>query len=238
MLAAVEDGGEAIYRQFAREEAADRRRGVAALAAAAVAHLALLAAPVPWGRGAGPVTLPPTAATAFRLQALRFAPPQPPAAVPLAAESPSEAAAELGPPPDASAELLVPAGPAGDLVPPQPLVTPPPPYPPELWRRGGGGEVLLTLVVDAAGEVAEVTVEAVRLEAAGEEDRDERIRERRETRVPDALAEALGRAAAESVRHWLFLPATLSGNPISTAVTVRVAFPAAARAGGPVPASP
>jgi hypothetical protein len=237
MLTAVEDGGEEMYRQFAREEAADRRRGLAALAAAAVVHLALLAAPVPWGRGHGPMTLPPTAATAFRLQALRFAPP-PPAAEPLAAESVPAEPAEIGPPPAATAELLVPRGPAGDLVPPQPLVTPPPPYPSELWRRGGGGEVVLTLVVDTAGEVSEVTVEEVRLEADGEEDREETVGDRGETRGPAAFADALGRAAAESVRHWLFLPATLSGNPIPTAVTVRVAFPAAERAGRPVPSPP
>jgi len=217
------DGGEEIYLQFAREEATDRRRRRAALAAALVAHLLVLAAPLSWGGGPAPVALPPAPATAFRLQALRFAPPQPPTAPPAAEDAaPAEEPADPGPPPAAAAELLVPRGPAGDLVPPQPLDTPPPPVPPELWRRGLGGEVTLTLVVDTAGEVAHVTVEAVDLE-------DARIGEGSDGAAASAaLADALGRSAAEAVRRWLFLPATLSGNPISTAVSVRVSYPAAA----------
>ena len=239
------DGGEEIYRQFAREEAADRRRGLAALAAAALVHVLLLASPLPWGGDPAPVILPPAAAGAFRLQEMRFAPPRPSAVPPQPPEAPSAVEpADPGPPPAATAELLVPRGPGGGLVPPQPVVAPPPPYPSELWRRGIGGEVVLTLVVDAQGEVGEVTVEEVRLEPAAAEPNE--ADSATSGAIPGdgrpepggdgaAFAEAVGRAAAEAVRGWLFLPATLSGSPITTAVTVRIGYPPGPAAAGPPP---
>jgi len=219
----VDDGGEDIYRQFAREEAADRRGWWGALAAAAAVHLLLLVTPLPWAGGAAPQVVPSTPAP-FRLRELRFAPPRPPptppaAEVTAAADEPSDS----GPPPAAAVDLLVPSGPAGGLVPPQPLVTPPPPFPEELWRRGLGGEVVLTLVVDTAGEVAEVTVEEVTVgvgEGGGENVSGEPVES------SAAFRDAVGRAAAEAARHWVFLPGSLAGNPISCAISVRVRYPA------------
>jgi len=230
-----EDGGEDIYRQFAREEAADRRGWWGALAAAAAIHLLLLVSPLPWARGNAPQVAPPTTAP-FRLRELRFAPLRLPPTPPVAEVTRApEVPPDPGPPPDASVDLLVPRGSAGGLVPPQPLITPPPPFPTELWRQRLGGEVVLTLVVDTAGEVAEVTVEEVSVGAseAGESgeagDGGEAGEDGASAAEPEGTAafrDAMGRAAAEAVRRWLFLPATVSGNPITSAISVRVRYPA------------
>lgn len=194
------------YETFAREEAADRGRLRASVCLAVLVHAALLVLPWPRGAPRDQVTLPPTAAIPFRLQSFRFLPPQPPPepAAPKPVEeapAPEEEAppAEPQPPPTPSAELLVPPGPAGSLLPPQPVFTPPPPFPEELWRRGVGGEVVLTLVVDRFGEVAEVE---------------------HEEGPPELAALATG-----VVRRWTFLPASLDGQPITTAISVRLTFP-------------
>lgn len=194
------------YETFAREEAADRGRLRASVCVALVVHAVLLVAPWPRVAPGDEVTLPATAATPFRLQSFRFLPPrpppEPPAAEPVAEEPPAEETAppaEPQPPPHASAELLVPPGPVGSLLPPQPVSTPAPPVPEGLWRHGIGGEVVLRLLIDQYGQVVEI--------------------EREEG------AEELAAAAVQTVRYWTFLPATLDGQPIATAVSLRLTFP-------------
>lgn len=198
------DAGADVYEIYAREEAADRGRLRVSICLALVLHAVVLA--VPWPRSSGDrrMTLPATAVTPFRLHDFRFRPPQsPPTAATTVTDerAPEDTAppAEPQAPPLPSAELLVPPGPAGSLVPPQPVATPPPPYPETLWERGVGGEVVLTLVIDPFGVVTDV--------------------EREEG------AQELADAAAQTVRRWTFLPATLDGQPVATAVSVRVSFP-------------
>lgn len=243
----MNDGDAGIYEEFAREEAADRRRLRAGLGAALVVHVVLILAPLPWDGEKLAVTLPATTREAFVLSSLSFAPPEPPAPVPVPAEAPPEPF-DPGPPPAAQAEVLVAPGPATGLVPPQPLLTPPPESPQALWRRGLGAEVLLTVIVDTFGEVAEVEVEAIRALAAplatGSEDnaatRDEVPTPDPEVDGPpgegggsvtvglDAADRMLyAETAMEVVRRWRFMPATLSGNPLSAGIGVRIVFPPA-----------
>lgn len=201
------------YDVLAREAAADRRRLRVAAVAALACHLLLLVVPLP-SPGDGLEVHQAPAVAPFRLQEVRFAPPplepvapEPPepavmAVPPMPLEvlpEPERAAEPRAVPPVASAEILLPQGTAGNLVPPQPLVTPPPPYPESVWSRGIHGDVVLTLVVDGEGRVVDVTVEEG--------------------------PEPLGGLAAATARRWLFLPASLGGNAITTAIRVHVHFP-------------
>lgn|GEM_PF-4043603 len=232
----MDDGGAGIYRQFANEEAADRRRLGWGLVLAVVVHGALLVLPLGWwGGGEEAVTMPPVPGETFLLRALRFAPPEPPAATPVMSET-DAANIRPEPPAPARAEILVPPGPAGDLVPPQPLRIPPPRSLAALWERGLGAEVRLTLVVDVRGEVAEATVEEVRLRHA---DGGEGGVGNEAGEAPELSAgqrRLLGEVAVEAVEGWRFLPATLQGNPIALGIGVVVIFPAPeAVPGGAVP---
>lgn len=229
-LLSVDDGGAGIYRQFASEEAADRRRLGWGLVVAVLVHVVVLAAPLGWWAEEPVVTMPAAPKEAFLLRSLRFAPPEPPAAVPVPAD-PATETLRPDPPAPARAEILVPPGPAAGLVPPQPLRTPPPPSPESLWSRGLGAEVRLTVVVDPRGEVAEVTVEEV-LVASGAEPGTEAADEAEP--VSPAQRSIYAEVAAEAVRQWRFLPATHHGNPVSLGIGVRVMFPAPEAGEAPV----
>ena len=192
------------YEELAAEEFADRRRWRWALLAAALAHLLLLAVPIPQWGGTG--TAPPAAERAvFRLQAFAFTPPPPPPPTPLPGVGEAAAEDELGNrPPAPRIDLLLPESPDRRLLPPQAVIAEPPVYPQAAWERGDGGTVVLRLLLDQGGGVVEVTVED----------------------GPEELAEA----ALAAVRGWTFLPANLDGIAVPAAVSVRVRF--AARVGG------
>lgn len=75
-----------------------------------------------------------------------------------------------------------------------------PAYPPVARRRGWSGTVLLKVLVDAKGRVADLAVER----SSGHR--------------------LLDRAALKAVRQWLFLPATEDGVPMAMWVSVPITF--------------
>lgn len=194
----AEDG---LLAARAAEQAAERRLRRRAWIAAAVVHLLVLAAPRPRPDPGPPGD--PGDPRLFLLTEVRFAPPEPPAPVVPAvadeveAEPEEEEPATPGPPPPPPVEVLFPEGDLSRLTPPRPLSAVPPPPPEDAPAEGG--EVHLYLQLDELGRVYGVR-----------------------TARGDA---ALLAAAAEAARGWVFLPATLDGQPIPVVVEVVVRFP-------------
>lgn len=191
-----------VLAERASAEAGDRRRWRRALAGAAVAHLAVLAVPLPEGEVAAPGMEVET--RVYELSEVRFAPPEPapvaPEPAPVPVEPPpteDEPAAPPGPPPPPRIEVLFPEGELSRLAPPRPLQAVPPPPPPDAPPEGG--EARLYLQLDERGRVLSVR-------AAG---------------GPEPLLAAAQSAAAT----WVFLPATLDAQPIPVVVEVVVRFP-------------
>lgn len=194
-----------MLAERAAAEAADRRRRRRALAAAVVVHLLVLLAPRPRSESGPPAD--PGDPRLFLLTEVRFAPPEPPEPVvpeleaveepPPEEEVEDEEAAAPGPPPPPPVEVLFPEGDLSRLTPPQPLDAAPPPAP--AGASAEGGEVHLYLQLDERGQVYGVRT------AGGE---------------PALLA-----AAAEAAKRWVFIPATLDGQPIPVVVEVVVRFP-------------
>lgn len=208
------DGGETAPWWRDREEGTDRRRRRRALAAAVVVHLLILLAPRPRLDSGPPAE--PGDPRLFLLTDTRFAPPEPPAPVvpePEAIEEPppeeeAEESAPPGPPPPPAVEVLFPEGDLSRLTPPRPLDAAPPPAPPEAPAEGG--EVRLYLQLDERGQVYGVR--------------------------PAGGDAALLAAAAAAAKGWVFLPATLDGQPIPVVVEVVVRFPRSRAAASPPPA--
>lgn len=123
------------------------------------------------------------------------APPAPPSPADAPAEEPSPAAAS------AAATRSAPAQPIlRRLAVPAYQHNRQPEYPPMARRRGYSGTVMLKVLVDAQGRVADLTVE----QSSGH-----RI---------------LDRAALKAVRQWLFSPAIEDAIPISMWVSVPITF--------------
>jgi periplasmic protein TonB len=212
LLVEIEDP---TLAERAAAQAGDRRRRRRALAAAVVVHLLILMAPRPRPDAGPPVD--PGDPRLFLLTDVRFAPPEPPEPVvpeldPEAEDAPPEEeiveeAAPPGPPPPPAVEVLFPEGDLSRLTPPRPLDAAPPPAPPEAPAEGG--EVHLYLQLDENGQVYGVRG------ASG-----------------DA---ALLAAAAQAAKGWVFLPATLDGQPIPVVVEVVVRFPRRAPPAAPPP---
>lgn len=198
-----------------RDEESDRRRRRRALAAALALHLLILLAPRPRLDSGPPAE--PGDPRLFLLTEVRFAPPEPPAPVvpeleaveePPPEEEADEEAAPPGPPPPPPVEVLFPQGDLSRLTPPRPLDAAPPPAPP--GAPAEGGEVRLYLQLDERGQVYGVR--------------------------PAGGDAALLAAAATAAKGWVFLPATLDGQPIPVVVEVVVRFPRARPAATPPPA--
>lgn len=190
-----------LLAAHAARQAAERRLRRRAWVAAVLVHLLVLAAPRPRPDPGPPGD--PGDPRLFLLTEVRFAPPEPPAPVVPAvadeveAEPEEEEAATPGPPPPPPVEVLFPEGDLSRLTPPRPLQAVPPPAPE--GAPAEGGEVHLYLQLDELGRVYGVR-----------------------TARGDA---ALLAAAAEAARGWVFLPATLDGQPIPVVVEVVVRFP-------------
>jgi TonB family protein len=89
------------------------------------------------------------------------------------------------------------AGP--DVTAPKRLFTPEPPYTEKARHQGIEGTVVLTIVVDATGNVTDV-------------------------KVVQALDPGLDDSAARTVRTWKFQPATRGGKPVAVGIRVEVSF--------------
>jgi len=88
--------------------------------------------------------------------------------------------------------------PAADVVPPSRVSTVEPVYPEDALQAGSEGRVVLEVIVNRKGEVADVDV------VSG-----------------DPLFD---QAAVEAVRRWRYAPAILNGKPIDVSMTVVVEF--------------
>lgn len=123
-----------------------------------------------------------------------------------ASQSPPATGAELASPPDSSPPAGSAQAPPAQTPPPvvsaRPLYrkNPPPPYPPAARQRQYQGTVLLEVLVDEQGRVAELTVA-------------------RSSGHP-----LLDRAALDGVRNWLFEPGQLNGEKIATRVQIPIRF--------------
>ncbi len=84
-------------------------------------------------------------------------------------------------------------------TPPAPVRTPPPEYPVQLKREGVSGMVVVNVVIDTDGTVAEVDV--------------------RKSTHSDFEAPAI-----EAVKHWRFKPAKKDGNAIRSKVALPLKF--------------
>jgi periplasmic protein TonB len=208
LLVDIEDR---TFAERAAAQADDRRRRRRALAAAVVLHLLVLMAPRPRPDPGPPVD--PGDPRLFLLTDVRFAPPEPPEPVVPELDAEVEDAApgeeiveEAAPPGPPPPPAVEVLFPEGDLS----RLTPPRPLdaaPPEAPAEGG--EVHLYLQLDENGQVYGVRG------ASG-----------------DA---ALLAAAERAAKGWVFLPATLDGQPIPVVVEVVVRFPRSRAAAAPPP---
>ena len=87
----------------------------------------------------------------------------------------------------------------GDFTPPTRLATPLPSLPQAAWAAGVSGTVVLMLVIDTAGDVAEV-------------------------QVIEGLPEGTTERAVQAVRQWKFKPAEKDGRPVSVYHRVALRF--------------
>jgi protein TonB len=92
----------------------------------------------------------------------------------------------------------------GDVTAPVPIFKPEPPYTPQARKHKVEGTVVLSVGVDASGNVANVKLTGVSLSK----------------RVGEGLEES----AMQTVRTWKFKPALKEGKPVPVMVTVEVSF--------------
>ncbi|GAB4158754.1 MAG: hypothetical protein Fur0037_26200 [Planctomycetota bacterium] len=100
------------------------------------------------------------------------------------------------------AEPKEPPKPEAAFVPavPDETANEPPPYPLQSRRLGEQGRVVLSLAIDARGNVVEARI------------------------VRSSGHRRLDRAALEALRKWKFLPATRGGHPVATTIEQEVEF--------------
>jgi TonB family protein len=92
----------------------------------------------------------------------------------------------------------------GDVTAPVPIYRPEPPYTPQARKDKVQGTVVLTVAVDASGNVADVKLNAVSLSRS--------------------VGEGLEESAMQTLRTWKFKPAMKKGKPVPVKVVVEVSF--------------
>ncbi len=92
----------------------------------------------------------------------------------------------------------------GDVTAPVPIYKPEPPYTPQARKDKVQGTVVLTVGVDASGNVADVKLNAVSLSRS--------------------VGEGLEESAMQTVRTWKFKPAMKKGKPVPVKFVVEVSF--------------